>query len=57
MPKVRVTMLQEPIDVPEDEIPVLRAQGLLVEDEPDDRAAAKAPDPPVPAKPPQPAAE
>ncbi len=28
---VRVTMLRDPIQVPEDEIPVLRAQGLLVE--------------------------
>lgn len=33
MPQVRVTILPEPIEVPEDEIPVLRAQGLLVEDD------------------------
>jgi hypothetical protein len=31
--RVRVTMLPDPIEVPEDEIPVLRAQGLLVEDD------------------------
>jgi hypothetical protein len=35
MPMVRVTLFPEPVDVPEDEIPVLRAQGLLIEDEGD----------------------
>lgn len=33
MPKVRVTILPEPIEVPDDEVAVLRAQGLLVEDD------------------------
>lgn len=33
MPKVRVTLLPDPIEVPEDEVAVLRAQGLLVEDD------------------------
>lgn len=33
MPKVRVTMFPHlETEVPEDEIPVLRAQGLLIED-------------------------
>ncbi len=32
MPKVKVTMFEDPIDVPEDEVPVLRAQGLLREE-------------------------
>jgi len=31
---VRLTMFQHPVEVDEDEIPGLRAQGLLVEDEP-----------------------
>lgn len=38
MPKVNVTLFPDPIEVPEDEIPVLRHQGLLVED----AASAKA---------------
>lgn len=29
MPKVKLTLFQDPIEVPEDEIPVLRAQGLV----------------------------
>ncbi|WP_161790134.1 hypothetical protein [Streptacidiphilus carbonis] len=32
MPMVKVTLFQEPIEVPDDEVPVLRAQGLLVEE-------------------------
>lgn len=32
MPKVKLTLFQDPVEVPEDEIPALRAQGLLVED-------------------------
>lgn len=32
MPKVRVTLFQDPIEVPDDEVPVLRAQGLLSEE-------------------------
>ena len=31
MPKVRITLSEEPVEVREDEIPSLRAQGLLVE--------------------------
>jgi hypothetical protein len=31
---VRVTMFPDPVEVDEDEIPNLRHQGLLVEDEP-----------------------
>jgi hypothetical protein len=31
---VRVTMFADPIEVDEDEIPGLRAQGLLIEDNP-----------------------
>lgn len=34
MPKVKVTMFEHEIDVPDDEIPILRQQGLLVEDSP-----------------------
>lgn len=30
--KVRVTLFPDPIEVPADEVPVLRAQGLLVEE-------------------------
>lgn len=32
MPMVKLTLFQEPIEVPDDEVPVLRAQGLLVEE-------------------------
>ena len=32
---VRVTMFPDPIEVDKDEIPHLRSQGILVEDEPD----------------------
>lgn len=32
MPKVRVTMFPDPIDVPDDEVEVLRSQGLLNEE-------------------------
>lgn len=31
MATVRVSMLADPIEVPDDEVPVLRAQGLLIE--------------------------
>lgn len=31
--KVRVTMFEDPIEVPDDEVEVLRAQGLLHEEE------------------------
>jgi hypothetical protein len=31
---VRLTLFQEPVDIDEDEVPGLRAQGLLIEDEP-----------------------
>lgn len=31
---VRVSMLPDPIEVPLDEVPVLRSQGLLVEEAP-----------------------
>ncbi|MGW3196347.1 hypothetical protein ACWDBD_17510 [Streptomyces sp. NPDC001118] len=41
MPKVRVTMFEDPIEVPDDEVEVLRAQGLLKED----AAAEPAPQP------------
>lgn len=34
MPKVHVTLFPDPIEVPEDEVEVLRAQGLLVEGAP-----------------------
>ena len=34
MPKVRLTMFEYPIHVEDDEIEGLRAQGLLIEDEP-----------------------
>lgn len=30
MPMVRLTLFADPVEVPEDEIPVLRAQGLVV---------------------------
>lgn len=43
MPKVRVTMFEDPIEVPDDELEVLRAQGLLKEEpaaEPAPRPAA-----------------
>jgi len=33
--KVRLTLFQDPIEVPADEVPVLRAQGLLAEPEPE----------------------
>lgn len=51
MPEVRVTMFENPIEVPEDEVEVLRVQGLLHEEtspaaettvEPATRPAAKA---------------
>lgn len=32
MPLVRLTLFPDPVEVPDDEVPVLRAQGLLVED-------------------------
>jgi hypothetical protein len=32
MPLVRTTFFPDPIEVPDDEVPVLRAQGLLVEE-------------------------
>lgn len=49
MPEVRVTMFQHPITVDDDEVEVLRHQGLLVEDKP---AAADPPaQVPAPAKP------
>ena len=32
MPLVHVTTFEDPIEVPDDEVPVLRAQGLLRED-------------------------
>lgn len=32
MPKVRVTMFPDPIEVPDDEVEVLRSQGLLHEE-------------------------
>ena len=49
MPLVRVRMLPEPIDVPDDEVEVLRSQGLLVEDKPADPEGAGNPpaDPPA----------
>ena len=31
MPKVKLTLFEDPIDVPDDEVEVLRAQGLLEE--------------------------
>lgn len=31
MPMVKLSIFQDPVEVPEDELPVLRAQGLLVE--------------------------
>lgn len=34
MPQVRVTLFEDPIEVPDDEIPVLRHQGLLREEAP-----------------------
>lgn len=41
MPKVRVTMFEDPIEVPDDEVEVLRVQGLL-RDEPEPQAARPA---------------
>ncbi|NUQ95290.1 MAG: hypothetical protein HOY79_01565 [Streptomyces sp.] len=32
MPKVHVTMFEDPIEVPDDEVEVLRAQGLIHEE-------------------------
>lgn len=32
MPKVHVTLFPDPIEVPDDEVEVLRAQGLIRED-------------------------
>jgi hypothetical protein len=32
MPMVKLTLFQDPVEVPEDEIPVLRAQGLIVDE-------------------------
>lgn len=32
MPMVKLTLFQEPVEVPEDEIPVLRAQGLVIDE-------------------------
>lgn len=47
MQKVKVTMLEDPIEVPDDEVHVLRAQGILDED----ASAAPEPEPrPAPAK-------
>lgn len=43
MPKVRVSLFEEPIEVDDDEVEVLRAQGLLKEEaaaEPTPRPAA-----------------
>ena len=34
MPKVRVSMFPDPIEVPDDEVEVLRSQGLLKEEAP-----------------------
>lgn len=31
MPKVKLTLFQDPVEVPEDELPSLRQQGLVVE--------------------------
>lgn len=43
MPKVRVTLFEDPIEVPDDEVPVLRAQGLLREEpQPETQAAPPA---------------
>lgn len=43
---VRVRMFADPIQVPADEVEVLRSQGLLVPDEPDPApAAAEQPEP------------
>lgn len=39
---VRLTMFADPHEVDEDEIPNLRAQGLLIEDEPEAAAPAEA---------------
>jgi hypothetical protein len=41
--KARVTMFAEPIEVDESELPSLRGQGLLIEDEPAAKPAAPAP--------------
>jgi hypothetical protein len=49
MPKVRVTMFEDPIEVDDDEVEVLRSQGLLHEEaataEPALRSAASKPAP------------
>lgn len=46
MPKVRVTLFEDPLEVPDDEVEVLRAQSLLREESPTEPAprpaAAKA---------------
>ena len=42
MPKVQTTIFQNPIEVPDDEVAVLRAQGVLVEDPPDEPAGKPA---------------
>lgn len=41
--KVRVTMFADPIEVDPDEVPVLRAQGLLAEEAPSEPASAPRP--------------
>jgi hypothetical protein len=49
MPLVHVTTFEDPIEVPDDEVPVLRAQGLLRED-PAPAAAPSAVAKPTPKK-------
>lgn len=50
MAQVHVTLFQDPIDVPADEVEVLRAQGLLREEpQPAPDAAAPATTDPAPA--------
>jgi hypothetical protein len=51
MPTVRVTLFEDPIDVPEDEVAVLRSQGLLVEEAPPAPPAAEPEAPTEPAAP------
>jgi hypothetical protein len=51
MPTVHVTLFEDPIDVPEDEVPVLRSQGILVEDAPPAPPAAEPEAPTEPAAP------
>ena len=40
MPQVKVTMFTDPIDVDDEEVEILRRQGLLVEDDPAPQAEA-----------------